>query len=259
MFLNGPLYQIQRQPRVMEVRAGRNSRIEPKRRRLTTQQAAAGPPAPRFSNPTGSLTGVLGRADMRLLDSRSSNAGDHALHLAGAHLVARSSLCRCRRCRRPHAAPAFRHHLHPCALLRRKEGERLPRRRRDGEPRRERQRHALARHRRADGSRRARPHAELDGALRAGERHLHGGRREAREDARGDRPLPDSILETQPDGREWINLGAGKGRYRSSLFREVRVVPRDGLVVTRIPVFRGQGCRSRTLDRTSIWLHLQRD
>ena len=47
--------------------------------------------------------------------------------------------------------------------------------------------------------------------------------------------LPNSILATQPDGREWIILGAGKGRYRFKLFRKANILPRDGLVVTDIP------------------------
>ena len=47
--------------------------------------------------------------------------------------------------------------------------------------------------------------------------------------------LPDCILATQPDGREWIILGAGKGRYRFKLFRKANIFPRDGLVVTEIP------------------------
>jgi len=47
--------------------------------------------------------------------------------------------------------------------------------------------------------------------------------------------LPDSILETQTDGREWIIEGAGKGRYRFRLLRNTRVVPRDDLVIVDIP------------------------
>ena len=49
------------------------------------------------------------------------------------------------------------------------------------------------------------------------------------------RKLPDSILGTQPEGREWIILGAGKGRYRFKLFKKANVLPREGLVVTDIP------------------------
>ena len=47
--------------------------------------------------------------------------------------------------------------------------------------------------------------------------------------------LPDSILETQPDEREWIIEGAGKGRYRFRLVRKTRIVPRDDLIVIDIP------------------------
>ena len=47
--------------------------------------------------------------------------------------------------------------------------------------------------------------------------------------------LPESILATQPDGREWIILGAGKGRYRFKLFRKANILPREELVVTDIP------------------------
>ena len=46
--------------------------------------------------------------------------------------------------------------------------------------------------------------------------------------------LPDKILDTQPPDREWIILGAGKGRYRFKLFRKTRIEPRETLDVVEI-------------------------
>lgn len=47
--------------------------------------------------------------------------------------------------------------------------------------------------------------------------------------------FPNSILATQPTGREWIIEGAGKGAYRFRLVRETRIVPRGDLVKIGIP------------------------
>ncbi len=47
--------------------------------------------------------------------------------------------------------------------------------------------------------------------------------------------FPDSILATQPQGREWIIEGAGKGRYRFRLTKKTRVIPRGDLAVIDIP------------------------
>ncbi len=48
--------------------------------------------------------------------------------------------------------------------------------------------------------------------------------------------LPDSILDTQPDGHQWIIEGAGKGRYRFKLVAMAsRISPRKDLAVIDIP------------------------
>lgn len=47
--------------------------------------------------------------------------------------------------------------------------------------------------------------------------------------------FPDSIVETQPKGLEWIIEGAGKSRYRFRLVRITRIRPRDDLVQIAIP------------------------
>ena len=48
-------------------------------------------------------------------------------------------------------------------------------------------------------------------------------------------PLPDSILETQPEGLEWIIEGAGRALYRFSLVRVNRIVPRNDLLAIKLP------------------------
>lgn len=48
-------------------------------------------------------------------------------------------------------------------------------------------------------------------------------------------PLPASILETRPEGKEWAIIGAGHGRYVFKLVSVVRVEPNDGLIATKLP------------------------
>ena len=72
------------------------------------------------------------------------------------------------------------------------------------------------------------------------------------------RKLPDSILDTQPAKREWVILGAGKGRYRFKLFKEARIVPRDGLVVTDIPDATPELIRKYALDDEQALLAIVR-
>lgn len=60
--------------------------------------------------------------------------------------------------------------------------------------------------------------------------------------------LPDSILETQPDGLEWIIEGAGKGQYRFKLVTASRIVPREDLVVIDIPDATPELIRAYQLD-----------
>lgn len=47
--------------------------------------------------------------------------------------------------------------------------------------------------------------------------------------------FPPDILDTQPLGKEWIIVGAGKARYRFKLVRTTRVAPRADMTVTSIP------------------------
>ena len=60
--------------------------------------------------------------------------------------------------------------------------------------------------------------------------------------------LPESILATQPEGREWVIEGAGKGRYRFKLVRETRIPPRDDLAVVDIPDATPEMIRKYALD-----------
>lgn len=49
------------------------------------------------------------------------------------------------------------------------------------------------------------------------------------------RPMPDSILATQSDNREWIIEGAGRARYCLKLVKINRVSPNPDLVTIKIP------------------------
>jgi hypothetical protein len=48
-------------------------------------------------------------------------------------------------------------------------------------------------------------------------------------------PLPDRILETQPQELEWTIRGAGKAKYRFQLAKVTRIVPNPSLVSISIP------------------------
>lgn len=71
-------------------------------------------------------------------------------------------------------------------------------------------------------------------------------------------PFPDSILETQPEGREWIIEGAGKGRYRFRLVTASRIVPREDLVVIDIPDATPELIRAYQLDDEQALLAMVR-
>lgn len=47
--------------------------------------------------------------------------------------------------------------------------------------------------------------------------------------------LPDSIIETQPEGMEWVIELAGRACYRFLLVKENRVLPREDLIIIDIP------------------------
>jgi hypothetical protein len=49
------------------------------------------------------------------------------------------------------------------------------------------------------------------------------------------RPLPKSILETQPPDRGWLILGDGDARYRFRLNKLTHIRPTNGLLIRKIP------------------------
>lgn len=48
-------------------------------------------------------------------------------------------------------------------------------------------------------------------------------------------PLPESILETQPEGKEWVIIGVGRAQYAFQLMKISRIIPRDNLKAIKIP------------------------
>lgn len=70
--------------------------------------------------------------------------------------------------------------------------------------------------------------------------------------------LPDSVLDTQPEGLEWIIEGAGKGRYRFKLVKKTRIVPREDLVVVDIPDATPELIRGYALDDEQALLAIVR-
>lgn len=70
--------------------------------------------------------------------------------------------------------------------------------------------------------------------------------------------LPDSVLDTQPEGLEWIIEGAGKGRYRFKLVKKTRIVPREDLVVVDLPDATPELIRAYALDDEQALLAIVR-
>ena len=70
--------------------------------------------------------------------------------------------------------------------------------------------------------------------------------------------LPDSILDTQFEDREWIIEGAGKGRYRFRLVRQTRIAPRADRVVIDIPDATPEVIRAYALDDEQALLAIVR-
>jgi hypothetical protein len=70
--------------------------------------------------------------------------------------------------------------------------------------------------------------------------------------------LPQSILATQPSGQEWIVEGAGRARYRFSLVRLNRIVPRDDLATIGIPDATPEVIRAYALDDEQALLAIVR-
>lgn len=48
-------------------------------------------------------------------------------------------------------------------------------------------------------------------------------------------PMPETVMDTQPEGMEWIVEGTGRARYRFSLVRINRIVPNRDLITVKIP------------------------
>lgn len=71
-------------------------------------------------------------------------------------------------------------------------------------------------------------------------------------------PFPDSVLDTQPEGQEWIIEGAGHGRYRFKLVSANRVQPRDDLVRIAIPDATPELIRMYALDDEQALLAIVR-
>ena len=49
------------------------------------------------------------------------------------------------------------------------------------------------------------------------------------------KPLPQPIIDTQPEGLHWLILGAGDARYRFRLSKLATIVPTQGMMVRKIP------------------------
>ncbi len=70
--------------------------------------------------------------------------------------------------------------------------------------------------------------------------------------------LPDRILETQPDGLEWIIEGAGRAIYRFRLARITRIVPNENLIAIGIPDATPELIRAYALDDEQALLAIVR-
>lgn len=71
-------------------------------------------------------------------------------------------------------------------------------------------------------------------------------------------PLPERVLQTQPEGREWIIEGAGRARYRFKLVAMTRIRPRDDLVKIGIPDATPEIIRAYALDDEQALLAILR-
>jgi hypothetical protein len=71
-------------------------------------------------------------------------------------------------------------------------------------------------------------------------------------------PLPERVLQTQPDGLEWIIEGAGRARYRFRLVAKTRIRPRDDLIKIGIPDATPELIRAYALDDEQALLAILR-
>ena len=70
--------------------------------------------------------------------------------------------------------------------------------------------------------------------------------------------LPAKILETQPDGKEWIIEGAGRARYRFRLVTKTRILPRADLIKVGIADATPELIRAYALDDEQALLAIVR-
>ncbi|WP_028875473.1 hypothetical protein [Teredinibacter turnerae] len=70
--------------------------------------------------------------------------------------------------------------------------------------------------------------------------------------------LPESMLDTQPDGLEWIIEGAGKGKYKFRLVKKTRIKPREDLITIGIPDATPELIRAYALDDEQALLAIVR-
>jgi hypothetical protein len=70
--------------------------------------------------------------------------------------------------------------------------------------------------------------------------------------------LPQSIVDTQPKGLEWIIEGAGRSRYRFKLVPATRIKPREDLICIAIPDATPELIRAYALDDEQALLAIVR-
>ena len=70
--------------------------------------------------------------------------------------------------------------------------------------------------------------------------------------------LPDKIIATQPDGKEWLITMAGKGKYRFILFSLSRILPNEALATIAVPDATPEIIRSYALDDEQALLAIVR-
>lgn len=72
------------------------------------------------------------------------------------------------------------------------------------------------------------------------------------------RALPPKIIDTQPDGLEWIIEGAGRSRYRFKLVKATRIEPNPALLAIDIPDATPELIRGYALDDEQALLAIVR-
>lgn len=70
--------------------------------------------------------------------------------------------------------------------------------------------------------------------------------------------LPETVIATQREGREWIIEGAGRARYRFRMVKANRIVPRDDLLAIAIPDATPELIRAYALDDEQALLAIVR-